>query len=613
MAYKSKFKGSEIDERLEKVAELDATKLDGEKVGTTEPTEDFEISAEIEAKLAELSEELANELTYKTPLRGVVFGDLTGDAVLRKVLKSIWVEKLNDSLEFPEKWIFYLLRNSDAKTPSFLVQLCLTGSSDVVFTFSSQTKATGLTEIKLAGFSTYKNMVNIYMVLDFSLYQDNANYAGSDTITTYLIPGDLNRKKIESPVTLKETIAELDNKIAENTAEIKEELVDITGELGAQIFTSDKNRIGIYLDNTPDVPQYRFKVLSDDPASNEFSVYKMTREHGNSERIIAKAYIGNWITIDRDAEKPSLYIYDTNAEDSTGYDREYTVEFQNTSSLKQDVENLKNREANDISWKGKTIVCFGDSLTEFKDFDNNKAYPDYIHDFTDATVYNLGIGGSQLRQRRYPVAAPADYKDAYAALDMINMVKACCEQDFSKQIAATNYLTQNKLDSNDAIIALMQTIDWNEVDIVTFFGGANDWSESFDFSAEDSSFDINTTYGAINEIIRLLLTTYPHLRIYWFSPIVSWPFDDNGERTDASWCDNLVRGGATKREFADKIISIVRRNHIPVCDLYSTLGWNKYNFSAYFSDTDGSHPRVGEGNMTLARKIIGFINAHRGF
>jgi hypothetical protein len=42
----------------EKLAELDATKLDGEKVGTTEPTEDFEISAEIEAKLTELSEEI---------------------------------------------------------------------------------------------------------------------------------------------------------------------------------------------------------------------------------------------------------------------------------------------------------------------------------------------------------------------------------------------------------------------------------------------------------------------------------------------------------------------------------------------------------------------------
>lgn len=42
----------------EKLAELDATKLEGEKVGTTEPTEDFEISAEIEAKLDELSEEI---------------------------------------------------------------------------------------------------------------------------------------------------------------------------------------------------------------------------------------------------------------------------------------------------------------------------------------------------------------------------------------------------------------------------------------------------------------------------------------------------------------------------------------------------------------------------
>ena len=44
--------------RKSEIAVLERTKLEGEKVGTTEPTEDFEISAEIEAKLAELSENL---------------------------------------------------------------------------------------------------------------------------------------------------------------------------------------------------------------------------------------------------------------------------------------------------------------------------------------------------------------------------------------------------------------------------------------------------------------------------------------------------------------------------------------------------------------------------
>lgn len=89
MAYHSKFTGAEVDSLLEQVqkgevgekvtvdSSLSTTsenpvmnkviteelnkKLEGEVVGTTEPTEDFEVNAEIEAKLAELSEKV-NEL-----------------------------------------------------------------------------------------------------------------------------------------------------------------------------------------------------------------------------------------------------------------------------------------------------------------------------------------------------------------------------------------------------------------------------------------------------------------------------------------------------------------------------------------------------------------------
>jgi hypothetical protein len=68
----------DVGEASGKLAELDATKLDGEKVGTTEPTEDFEISAEIEAKLAELSEDV-NGITERVesikPI--VIYGDVT--------------------------------------------------------------------------------------------------------------------------------------------------------------------------------------------------------------------------------------------------------------------------------------------------------------------------------------------------------------------------------------------------------------------------------------------------------------------------------------------------------------------------------------------------------
>lgn len=74
------------------------------------------------------------------------------------------------------------------------------------------------------------------------------------------------------------------------------------------------------------------------------------------------------------------------------------------------------------------------------------------------------------------------------------------------------------------------------------------------------------------------------------TPIVRWIGYTNGTGLDENFSDILVIGTMTLRQFAQKVYDIVKSNHIPVCDLYNSLGWNKYNFSSYFSDDDGTHP-----------------------
>lgn len=256
-------------------------------------------------------------------------------------------------------------------------------------------------------------------------------------------------------------------------------------------------------------------------------------------------------------------------------------------------------------WKDNTIVCFGDSITEFKD-SFNMGYTDYLKQFTGANIISIGIGGTQFRQRTIPVSSPSSNYVAYASLDIINIVKACCEQDFTNQIAANDWL-KDKGDDNTTIINRMIAIDWSKVNAVTFFAGTNDWNNAAGQWGESGSSDINTTLGAINEIIRLILTTYPHIKIYWFTPIVRWL----DERIPENFSDNLVRGTKTLKEFSAMIQTEVVRHHIPICDMYNTLGWNMYNFSNYFTDTDGTHP--DKGYMTIARKFKGFIDANRTF
>ena len=82
------------------------------------------------------------------------------------------------------------------------------------------------------------------------------------------------------------------------------------------------------------------------------------------------------------------------------------------------------------------------------------------------------------------------------------------------------------------------------------------------------------------------------------------------ERTDENWSDNLTRSGEGKTlaDYAGAIIENAKQSHIPVCDMYWSLGINKYNFSNYFYDNDGTHPY--NGFDVIGKKIASFIIAN---
>lgn len=275
------------------------------------------------------------------------------------------------------------------------------------------------------------------------------------------------------------------------------------------------------------------------------------------------------------------------------------------------LESVKISENN--SWQGKTVVCFGDSLTEFTS--NGQGYGDWIAKFTCANVIRVGVGGAQLRQRTTPVDNPTNDFNAYAALDIYNLVKSSCEQDFTKQIAAANWLRDNANDDNTAIIQRLVNIDWSKVDVVTILGGTNDWHNSPDSFGESGSTDANYTLGAINEIIRLLTSTYKHISLYWFTTIIRYETPAGTPIIDAriheNWSDVWQNSaGKTLKDTIQPIIAEVSNNKIPICDMYNTLGWNENNFSQYFN-IDNTHPY--NGFEQIAKKMIGFINSNRTF
>jgi hypothetical protein len=78
------------------------------------------------------------------------------------------------------------------------------------------------------------------------------------------------------------------------------------------------------------------------------------------------------------------------------------------------------------------------------------------------------------------------------------------------------------------------------------------------------------------------------------------------ERTDATWAGNMENSeGKTLLDYVDAIKYVAESNCIPVCDMYRTMGWNKYNFSQYFNDSDGVHPY--KGFKQIADRMQSFI------
>lgn len=292
---------------------------------------------------------------------------------------------------------------------------------------------------------------------------------------------------------------------------------------------------------------------------------------------------------------------------------------------------------------GKTIVCFGDSITEFNH--QGKRYTDWLAEITGANVINVGIGGTQIRQRAEPTLTPTYSDHCYANLDIINMVKAATSGDFSYVRAGAQKLAEISDDDNTAIVERLAAINWQNVDYVILFAGTNDWTGNNGNTGTVDSTDINYTCGALNKIIELLNTTYKKVQFYYFTPIIrvfipdfsesvqyqvgdrcrygspyykfinahqgAWNASDVEETTNmecrvaAYYSNNLKLNGKTLREFSELLYTVVHNNNVPVCDMYNTLGWNLYNFNNFFDNTDSTHPFYGFEQ--IAEKISKFI------
>lgn len=225
---------------------------------------------------------------------------------------------------------------------------------------------------------------------------------------------------------------------------------------------------------------------------------------------------------------------------------------------------------------GKTIVCFGDSIT-------NQGYTRYIEKETGAIAHKQGYSSARF-------ANEGSVKDVMA---FHRIVDAICTGDWTIPNELENmagYETQY------AVLTKLKNIDFNTVDIVTIAYGTNDFASGTPIVDSENLQDRNTVVGALRYSLSKLLTTYPHLRVLVCTPIIR--FFENGE----SWVSSdeyTNQSGYKIPDMVQAIKGVCGEFHIPVLDQYNDMGINAINRLHYFDNTDGTHP------LENTRKIMG--------
>lgn len=605
------------------------------KIKDIDGEDDTNTDAVLNAEAGEWLKEQVIYSQYET-MKGVVIGSASTYDPIRQTLKNVWLEVLDSNVELPEVIYFDYYRN-DASQSSNKVLIRFQTPEQVeteshILVYMSDTVITGSEDIIISPLSgtTYYNKLKLHLSVDFTNATD-INLTGSNLgRNVYISVADVNKSDPSStPMTyLKEQVdtltEEVKNMDTNNTFSEALKGVTFGNNEAAQFLKSIIKAVSVNVID-PNFNKTSLKISYFRNDSGYSDTYKYLIRLIDSDNNIICQFEGS-------ERQPAGLTTVVNYGKSTYADQlvvsmviDFPVEnissMSNITGVEIDLSKVNKyltntKTINDCVYDnakplaGKTIVCFGDSITMYRDA-NGCSYPDYIAQRTGANVINVGVGGAQLRQRGTPTLTPSGTDECYRALDICNMVHAACTQNFDYQDAAVAVLGDvvNYRRAKKSVYRLKE-VDWSTVDAVTVLGGINDWNVSNNYAGQSGSVDVNYTLGAINKIIQELLETYPKLSIYWFTPVVHWA--DENERTDANWGDNDTKDGRvmTVKQWAATIENEVVLQHIPCCDLYNTLGWNKYNFEQYFH-ADGTHPNKGYKEM--GEKIAAFIISNRTF
>lgn len=169
-------------------------------------------------------------------------------------------------------------------------------------------------------------------------------------------------------------------------------------------------------------------------------------------------------------------------------------------------------------------------------------------------------------------------------IDLIKNALSCNVINYG---IAGNRIAKRDGDTSEAMCVRYTDMS-NDLDVITIFGGTNDYNAQIPLGTDDST-DIYTFKGALNVLCVGLLNKYTNCqKIGFITPL---------QRNDDT---NLI-------DYVNAIKTICAKYSIPVLDLYNNGGITcKINSTANGYLQDGLHP-TAKGQRVIANKILSFI------
>ena len=225
--------------------------------------------------------------------------------------------------------------------------------------------------------------------------------------------------------------------------------------------------------------------------------------------------------------------------------------------------------------EGKTIVMFGDSITE------NGTYPEQFAELSKTQVIKAGFGGCRMAQHQQ--AGTGLLYDKQSMYRLVDYIK---NKDFSELVQATEDMVRANGDDNRPQAFRLRDTNWDNVDYITIFFGTNDYGGDIPIGNNEDT-DGTTFKGAVNKVIKTLGESVPHIKIMFITPFYRSRFlSGDGNNSD----EYANATGAYLNDYVQAIEELSEKNHIPVLNMMKESGINKYNSETYLSD--GLHPNA---------------------